>query len=226
MHSAEDSAAIAIRILQRREQERAVEAAEREEIDRLEAALADARNEVASLRGYTAALEARLNGLYAEMAQPMVPLRPRGIVRRLVRAMVVALLGAGGVLLLQMTTPQGARLTESLRKQSLGGLAAQVRQAFRRQAPPPTSAAPASPQPTPPPAPVVVQAPEPPAASVPTPSPAPAVTQVAPVRRRAPSAPTRHAQPRKEVKGREVQEAVIPACSDSDPLCGISKRPH
>jgi hypothetical protein len=224
MHSAEDSAAIAVRILQRREQERAVEAAERDENDRLEVALAASRNEVASLRGYTAALEARLNGLYAEMAQPEVPLRPRGIMRRLVRASVVALLGAVGVLLFQMKTPLGARLTESLRKQSLGGLAADVSQAVRRQFHSPTSVAPATPQPTPPPAPVVA----PPAMAVAPPAPvvAPPAPPRSETRRHVPSAPAKHAQPHKEVQGRAVQEAVIPACSDSDPLCGISKRPH
>src|SRR5262249_5762459 len=130
MHSAEDSAAIAIRILQRRERERPVEAAERrhtrarslgepahdrEKNDRFQATLAESRNEVASLREYTAALEARLNGLYAEMAQPVVPLRPRGIMRRLVRATVFALLGA---------------------------LAADVSQGIRRQFQSPTSNAP------------------------------------------------------------------------------------
>src|SRR5262249_16453312 len=147
-HSVEDSAAIAIRILQRRERERDVEAAERRvtENDRLTAALADSRNEVASLREYAAALEARLNGLYAEIAQPAAPLRRRGIGRRLMRFIVVALLGASGVLLLQMTTPLGAQLTDSLRKRPLGGLAAYVSQAFRRQSLPPTSDAPASTQ--------------------------------------------------------------------------------
>jgi hypothetical protein len=227
MHSAEDSAAIAVRILQRREQERVVEAAEREENDRLQAALAESRNEVATLRDYAAGLEARLNGLYAEQDMAAL-LRPRGIGRRLVRAIVVAFLGAGGVLLFQLTTPLGA---------------AQISQAIRRPFRSHTSSAPASPQPTPPPAPVRVQQPEPHAGSVP--SSAPAANPVAPIAqtaapapapavapprsesgRRAPHAATKHAQPRKEVQGREVQEAVIPACSENDPLCGISKRPH
>ena len=232
MQSAEDSAAIAVRILQRRERERVVEAAE--------------RNEVASLREYAATLEARLNGLYAEQDMAAL-LRPRGIMRRLARVIGVALLGAGGVLLFQITTPLGARLTDSLRKRSLSAVVADIGQAVRglfrpstSSAPalpqPTSSAPPAVPQPTPPPAPIVVQEPAPRAAAVPI-SP-PAATQVAPVaqtiapvvatprsesRRHAPS---RHAQPRKEVQGREVQEAVIPACSENDPLCGISKRPH
>jgi hypothetical protein len=254
MHSAEDSAAIAVRILQRRERERAVEAAERrlrrasnrgglaqsrQENDRLEAALAESRNEVASLRGYVAALEARLNGIYADMAQPQVSLRPRGLVRRLVRAMLFALLGAGGILVLQMSTPLGARLTDSLRKSSVGGLAAQLSQAIRGRLTPPTSQEPAPAQASLPPAPLPVQEPQPPVAAPPTSPPAPA--QVAPPaqtdtrsaavvsppsdkRRVAPNASTK-VKASRQVQPRDIQEAPIPACSDNDPLCGISKRP-
>jgi hypothetical protein len=235
MHTAEDSAAIAIRILQNRERERPVEAAER----RLEAALADSRNEAASWREYAAGLEANLTRIYEEMAQPTMSLRPRGIGRRLVRFTGVALLGAVGILAFQMTTPLGAKLTNSLRKQSLGALAADISLGIRHQFQSPTSHAPAALQPTP--APVVVQEPKPAPVVAPEPKPAPVVVQepaprkmtipavVSPrieSRRHAPSAPAKHTQARKEVPSREVQEAVIPACSDSDPLCGISKRPH
>ena len=221
MQSADDSAAIAVRILQRRERERPVEAAE--------------RNEVARLRQYAATLEARLDGIYAEMDLPAAQLRPRGILRRFVRFLLVAGLGAGGVLILQMTTPMGARLTDWLRaNRSLGGLAA-LSHVFGGESHAPV----AVPSPPPAPAPVVVPAPEPtppPVAVQPTPPP-PAPPAPAPVvvrepvasprsesHRRVPTPVTKHAQPRKDVPA--VQEAVIPACSDSDPLCGISKRPH